>query len=122
MGKFYFFLKLNLYLIKFSNLFRIVASGCSCSRTEADADFNKSLVSALVGGSLNGTVAATLCLSFCFDSGRVEVILASRLTALVNPFLSARQGVAGVVTDPTGQSLSTNLKFTPSGSRWMKDA
>lgn len=99
-----------------------MASGSSCSRTEAAADLNKSLVSGLAGGSLNGTVAVTLGLSCCFDSGRIEAILSSHQTALMNLLLSARQGVAGVVTDPSGQPLSATLKLTPSGSRRMNEA
>lgn len=100
-----------------SCFFSIISGGSNCHRT----DNSISSAIAHLSGSLNGTVALRLGLSCCADSERTEAILSAHRTALLDLVLAARQGVAGFVTDPSGQPLAAVVTVTPSGSRRMND-
>ena len=65
-----------------------------------------------ISEAFNGTVAMRLGISCCTGADQVEAISSSHRVALLQLFLSARQGIAGVVTSQFSQPLTAIVKVT----------
>lgn len=60
----------------------------------------------------NGSITFRLGLSCCAKSDQTNAILTSHRATLFQLFLTARQGIAGVVTSQFGQPLAAIVKVT----------
>lgn len=81
-------------------------SSCSPSERQSSTLINR------INEVSNGTVALRLGLSCCAGAEQVGAILSSHRAPLLQLLLSARQGIAGIVTSQYSQPLDALIKVT----------
>lgn len=81
-------------------------SSCSPSGRQPSTLINR------INGVSNGTVTLRLGLSCCAGADQVNAILSSHRAPLLQLLLSARQGIAGIVTTQYSQPLDALIKVT----------
>lgn len=82
------------------------ASDCSAGDRRLSTVINR------ISEDSNGTVAFHLGLSCCAEADQTDVIISSNRATLFQLFLTARQGIAGVVTSQFGQPLTAVIRVT----------
>lgn len=75
-----------------------------------------------IASTINGTIALDIGLTCCANRERVPDVLTKYRTFLYRLLLSPRQGIAGVVTNPSQQPLSATIRVTATNSRRAMDA
>lgn len=101
----------------------LVSYNCGRAADAYPEDNQPTQFASRLAGFFNGSVVLRLGVACCRDSEKIGGLLTAHRPALLRLALSARQGIAGVVTDSFGQPLtSTVLKVTPSASGHQRTA
>lgn len=78
-------------------------------------------ISQNIASTINGTVALDIGFTCCARQDRVADVVKSHRIPLYQMFMSARQGIAGIVTSPSHQPLTSTIKVSATNSRRAMD-